>query len=181
MRQSESKLLNALVQDCILWKLTLTDSLEYIKTRLGHAISAASYNRRKSHILSEGSLNVWLNQYTRIGYLSSHKQDIETITKIRDDSMRQLQIETQRPVRDEYKILKLKYNIIETTKLLSELNLGTPIIAAIKAKLQQQKKSESEENFNESFKPELENQMIPNRTLQQQKKRKRKWLSNTSN
>ena len=52
--------------------------------------------------------------------------------------MHQLQIEIDKTNRDEYKILKLKDNIFETTKLLSERNLGTPIISAIKSKLEQQ-------------------------------------------
>jgi hypothetical protein len=35
-------------------------------------------------------------------------------------------------------ILRLKNDIRENAKLLSELGLGTPIISAIKAKMQQQ-------------------------------------------
>jgi hypothetical protein len=57
--------------------------------------------------------------------------------------MRQLQTEIDKQSRDEYKILKLKDNIIETTKLLSELNLGTPIISAIKAKVERNNRNET--------------------------------------
>jgi len=84
-----------------------------------------------------------LIHFTRIGFVKNHQHDIEVIEKIRDDSMHQLQIEIAKPNRDEYKILKLKDNIIETTKLLSELNLGTPIISAIKAKLEANKNNDN--------------------------------------
>ena len=53
--------------------------------------------------------------------------------------MHQLQIEIDKQSRDEYKILKLKQDIRDNTQLLSELNLGTPIISAIKSKLENAK------------------------------------------
>jgi hypothetical protein len=47
---------------------------------------------RKACVLPDESINIWLNNFTRIGYVKNH-QDIETIRMLRDDSMRQLQIE----------------------------------------------------------------------------------------
>jgi hypothetical protein len=130
--------LNELIKDCVTFKLDTNEAVEYIKVRYGKPIAAITYKQRKAKVLSDDSTNIWLNNFTRIGFVKNHQQDIETIQKIRDDSLRQFFIETIQPNRDEYKILKLKDNIIETTKLLSELNLGTPIISAIKAKLQDQ-------------------------------------------
>lgn len=138
IKKSDNKFLNSLVQDCITFKLDTNESLEYIKTRYGKSISIASWNRRKATVSSDLSTETWLNHFTRIGFVKNHQQDISTINKLRDDSMHQLQIEIDKTNRDEYKILKLKDNIIETTKLLSERNLGTPIISAIKSKLEQQ-------------------------------------------
>ena len=131
-----NRFLNSLVQDCITYNLSEVESLEYIKTRYGKPISRTSFCRRKSHVLSDNSANRWLSHYTRIGFVKGHIENVETIRKIRDDSMRQLQIEQDKKVRDERKILALKDSIMESTKLLSELNLGTPIVAGIKAKLQ---------------------------------------------
>jgi len=136
--------INSLVQDCITYNLSEAEGLEYIKARYGKPISRASFNRRKAHILSDQSTNVWLNNFTRIGFVKNHQEDIETIRRLRNDSMRQLQTEIDKRNRDEYKILKLKDNIIETTKLLSELNLGTPIISAIKSKLESAKANRNE-------------------------------------
>jgi hypothetical protein len=146
----ENKFLNELIKDCITFRLDESEAQEYIKTRFKE-ISLASYKRRKANVLSEGSIQVWLNNYTRIGFVSNHKQDIETISKIRDDSVHQLQIEISKPIRDENKILRIKENINETTKLLAELNLGTPIISAIKAKLQEQERKKRKRNDTEAI------------------------------
>ena len=59
---------------------------------------------------------------------------MDTIEKIQTDSLRQLSLETERKEqRDEDKILKLKHDIRENSKYLTELGLGTPIVAHIKA------------------------------------------------
>jgi hypothetical protein len=134
--QGDSKLLNELIKDCITYKLSESEAVEYIRHRYGKSIATITYKHRKAQILSDESTNIWLNNFTRIGFVKNHQADIETIEKIRDDSIHQLQIEIAKDPRDEYKILKLKQDIRDDTQLLSELNLGTPIISAIKAKLE---------------------------------------------
>lgn len=138
MKQSDNRYISELVKDTITYKLTLSESLEYIKLRYGKRISAASYKRRKASFRSDYSTQIWLNNFTRIGYVINHRAHMERINKICDDSMHQLQLEINKKIRDERKILALKDSIIETTKLLIELDLGTPIISAIKTKLEQQ-------------------------------------------
>jgi hypothetical protein len=81
-------------------------------------------------------MQVWLNQFTRIGFVQHHKEQIERIQRLQDDSLRQVFVETIKQQRDENKILSSKQDIRDNVKLLSELGLGTPIISAIKAKLQ---------------------------------------------
>ena len=61
--------------------------------------------------------------------------------------MHQLFIESSKHDRNEVMILKLKQDIRENIKLLSELGLGTPIVSAIKSKLEQ----DSEKNLNSVF------------------------------
>ena len=144
LNQCDNRLLNELVKDCITYNLDTNEAVQYITARYGKPVAASSYKARKARVLSDESTNIWLNNFTRIGYVKNHQQDIETISKIRDDSMHQLQIEIDRqPNRDEYKILKLKQDIRDNTQLLSELNLGTPIISAIKAKLEQRKQNDN--------------------------------------
>ncbi len=82
------------------------------------------------------STQVWLNHFTRIGFVQHHKEQIEHIQKLQDDSLKQFYLETIGEQRNEDKILKLKQDIRDNVKLFSELGLGTPIISAIKAKIE---------------------------------------------
>ena len=133
--QTENKFLNELVKDCITYRLTESEALTYIKTRF-HPISLSSYKLRKSKIMSEKSTEIWLNDFTRIGFVSNHKKHIEYIESIIEDSLEQFFIEKNKKQRDEKKIHLLKADIRDNTKLLSELNLGTPIISAIKSRIE---------------------------------------------
>jgi hypothetical protein len=137
--ETESKFVNSLVQDSIIYNLSIVESLEYIKTRFKE-ISEACYKKRKAKALSEQSSQIWLNHFTRIGFVKTHKEQIEYIQRLQDDSLRQFFIESikNQDQRNEEKILKLKQDIRDNTKLLSELGLGTPIISAIKSRLQPQ-------------------------------------------
>lgn len=141
IKKSDNKLLNEFVKDCITYKLTETEALDYIQKRYGKKISIASYKRRKALFKSDLSTQVWLNDFTRIGYVINHRQHMERINKICDDSMHQLQKEINKPNRDERKILALKDSVMESTKLIVELDMGTPIISAIKTKLEQNAKA----------------------------------------
>jgi hypothetical protein len=68
---------------------------------------------------------------------------MEHIQRLEEDSMRQFFVETIKGNRNEDRILKLKQDIRDNVKLLSELGLGTPIISAIKAKLERQEDAEA--------------------------------------
>jgi hypothetical protein len=136
LTESENKLLTELVKDCITYRLEEKEVLQYISVRGVKPISLSSYKHRKAKVLSEDANQMWLNHFTRIGFVQHHKEQIETIQKIQDDSLRQVFIETNRNNRNENMILRLKNDIRENAKLLSELGLGTPIISAIKAKMQ---------------------------------------------
>ena len=139
--KTANQFLNSLITDCITYRLTEKEAVKFIESRF-KPISVQSYKHRKARLLSEQSTQIWLNHFTRIGFINSHKEQIETIQKIQDDSLRQFLIESfkNQADRDEDKLSKLKQDIRENTKLLSELNLGTPIISAIKARIEQTEK-----------------------------------------
>ena len=56
---------------------------------------------------------------------TTHKEQIEVIQKVQADSLRQLFIETTKDNRNENVIFRVKNDIRENAKLLSELGLGT--------------------------------------------------------
>jgi hypothetical protein len=135
--ETENKFLNSLVLDSIIYRLTISESLEYVKSRF-KKVSERAYKHRKATVLSDESTQVWLNHFTRIGFVQHHKEQMEHIQRLEEDSMRQFFVETIKGNRNEDRILKLKQDIRDNVKLLSELGLGTPIISAIKAKLERQ-------------------------------------------
>lgn len=138
--ETETKFLNELVKDCITYGLEEKEAMQYLEVRF-KPVSLSSYKHRKARVLSEDASHIWLNHFTRIGFVTAHKHQIETIEKLQQDSLRQFFIETtiEQENRDEEKISKLKEDIRSNVKLLSELNLGTPIISAIKSKLEDAK------------------------------------------
>lgn len=72
---------------------------------------------------------------------------MEHIQRLEEDSMRQFFIEAIKGDRNEDRILKLKQGIRDNVKLLSELGLGTPIISAIKAKLDKQENVQAVQTY----------------------------------
>ena len=133
---TENKLLNELVKDCIMYRLTESEALEYIKFRY-KAISLSGYKLRKGKVTSEQSTQIWMNHFTRVGFVTHHKEQIDIIKTIQNDSLKQLHLERKKEDRNEAIIFRLKEDIRENAKLLSELGLGTPVIAAIKTKFEE--------------------------------------------
>ncbi len=111
-KTTESKFVNELVKDCITYGLEEQEALKYIEIRF-KSISLSSYKHRKARVLSEDASQIWLNHFTRIGFVQHHKEQIEVIQKIQDDSLRQFFIETNRTTRDEFKISRLKNDMRE--------------------------------------------------------------------
>ena len=91
--ETENKFLNSLVVDSIIYRLSTEESLSYIQTRF-KKISEASYKKRKAAVLSDESTQVWLNHFIRIGFIQHHKEQMEHIQRVEEDSMRQFFVET---------------------------------------------------------------------------------------
>jgi hypothetical protein len=147
--ETEDTFLNELVKDCITYRLGEQEALQYIQIRFKQ-ISLAAYKHRKARVLGEDSTQIWLNHFTRIGFVQHHKNQIEVIEAIQKDSIRQFFAETNRTNRDEDIIKSLKTDIRQNSKLLSELGLGTPIISAIKAKMNEERQQKNNNNASTS-------------------------------
>ncbi len=137
-KANENEILNALVSDCINYGFNEREALTYIKSRLGgREISAETYYRRKKQIDSGDYAKEWLNYFSKIGFVVKHKQIIDVIEMVQQDTLRDYLIEQSKPyeIRNKNEVARLRYEIRENSKLLQELSLGTPIIAQIKAKI----------------------------------------------
>ena len=135
------KLLDKLVSDCITYRLTEKEALQYIEKEYGKSISSKTYFNIKARVESDDSNQAWFNQFTRIGFVQLHRKLLDNLMKVYEDNMNRFFIISRElrsgNIRDEETIFKLNREIRENTKLLSDLSLGTPIIAAIKSKLKQ--------------------------------------------
>ena len=137
-KANENEIINSLVADCVNYGFTEKESLSYIKARLGgKEISAETYYRRKKNIDSGNYANEWLNYFSKIGFVVKHKQIIEVVEKMQQDTLKDYFVENNKSfeIRNKNEVSKLRYEIRENCKLMQELSLGTPIIAQIKAKI----------------------------------------------
>lgn len=133
----ENQALTQLISDCVTYGFSEKESLAYIKARLGKDISAVAYYRRKKQIDSGEYASDFLNYFTKVGFVTKHKQILDVVEMVQQDTIRDYLIEQNKPhgLKNKDQIQRLRYEIRENSKLLQELSLGTPIIARIKAKI----------------------------------------------
>ena len=147
-KAKENEILTALVSDCINYGFSEREALSYIKARLGKEISAETYYRRKKQVDSGQYAKEWLSYFSKIGFVVNHKKIIDVIEMVQQDTLRDYFIEQNKTVKNKYELRQLRFEIRENAKLLQELSLGTPIIAQIKAKIDQQQQLQQQQQEN---------------------------------
>jgi len=123
--------LNRLIQDCVTYRLTDKDSQEYIKQYTEITLSEKYINKKKKEIESDPNIQQWLNHHTRIGFIKEHKTRMGEMEKIQQKLIKLFLSET-----DIKLVATLSERIESINRRLSELNLGSPIIAQIKLKME---------------------------------------------
>lgn len=136
---SEKEILIALMADCINYGFTEKEALSYIKSRIGKEISKDAHYRRKKIVDSSSYAYDYLSYFTSVGFVVKHMQIIEVVEMIQKDTIRDYLVEKDKPeqMKNKNEIRHLRFEIRENAKLLQELSLGSPIIAQIKAKIDQ--------------------------------------------
>jgi hypothetical protein len=86
----DEQLLEQLVLDCDIYNFREKDALDYIKTRLGRAISGRTYRRYKASMLSGNLTRDWMNYFTRTGFLVQLQQLFFCARHLLESSMRRL-------------------------------------------------------------------------------------------
>jgi hypothetical protein len=137
------------VRDCVTYSLTEREALAYIKNHTGQELNRRNYYRIKSFVQSDpSSTQLWLSQFTnKLGFVTEHRKHIDEVNKARSEMWRMILEEQAKPdeQQDKHLIAKLYSQIQENIKLASALNLGTPVVAQIKAMV-----DKSNNNNNES-------------------------------
>ena len=138
----EEKFLNATIIDCITFNLKWEQAKVYIKRRFGREISEPTYYDRKKKLESEETFRLWLNNQTRMGYMLNHKMVLDDMMRLREYTLKRFFIESNQPEEklNNELILKLTNDLRDTDRLISEFNIGTPILSQIFADSENWKK-----------------------------------------
>jgi hypothetical protein len=124
------------VRDCVTYFLTEREALAYIKNRTGQKLSTRNYYRIKNFVQSDpSSTQLWLSQFTKLGFVTEHRKHIDEVNKARAEMWHMILEEQAKPdqEQDKFLIAKLCSQIQENIKLASALNLGTSVVTQIKA------------------------------------------------
>lgn len=123
------EILNRLLQDCITYRLTDKESQQYIEQYTKVKFSEGHINKKKKQIDSELNITQWLNHHTRIGFKKEHKTRMDEMEKIQQRLIKLFLNE-----KDIRNVISLAERIEAINRRLSELNLGSPVIAQMKQK-----------------------------------------------
>lgn len=136
--EAEKRLLKSLVQDCSLYGLSEKEALAYIASRFGKAIGPAYYYILKKKLESDTTTQAWLNEFSRIGFVSEHRKRLEELQLVQKILFEMLYKERQKGDNaDQSAILSIIDEISRISKRLTGLQSGTPIISQISVMLEQ--------------------------------------------
>ena len=124
-------ILNRLLQDCSTYRLTDKESQNYIEQYTKVKLHEKTINKKRKELEQDPHINQWLGHHTRIGFVKEHKKRMDEIEKVQEKLMKQF-LQTN----ETQTIMELSDKIVNINKRLSELNLGSPIIAQIKQKME---------------------------------------------
>ena len=107
--QYGQKLLDKLVTDCITYRLTEKQAHRYIEEEYGKPIASKTYFTIKSRIESQSKLTsqLWLDEFTRIGFVPHHRKLIDNLERIYEDNLNRFFIESRKEPRNDELILKI--------------------------------------------------------------------------
>jgi hypothetical protein len=82
-----------LVSDCVNYVFSEEEALAYIKARLGRQISTDAYYKRKRLVDSGMYTKEWMCHYSKVRFLVKHKQILQVMDTVQQDTMRDYIIE----------------------------------------------------------------------------------------
>jgi hypothetical protein len=129
--------LDILVEDAVWHRLTIAESLDYIKTRSGEVISESTFKRKKSYLLSHKGLNIYFDTHMRLGFLQDYRTRKEELERIQDEMVRRWKHLVGKKDVDLKIMIQLAEAINGINKSLREISLDNPVIAGIKKKVEE--------------------------------------------
>jgi hypothetical protein len=129
-------LMKQLIQETEIVGMSEKEALKYIEAKLGKPISGQTLYRYKQAIRSDPDRNGWLSYYARAGFIDHYRDLLAQMQLVQRDLMRSWIEENAKPdktMKDKLLIQQLAKNLRENITVLSQLGLGAPIIASMKA------------------------------------------------
>ena len=148
LKPDKDALFNKLCSDCITYGLKPAEEIEYVSTEMNmkgrdgkmRRFSISAINDRKMKLQSDEDTQTWLNRFTRIGFIQLQKEQEENIKKVLDNTYRWYFEELIKPNKSASLLIRLQREIRETTALLINIGLGTPILAETRERIRRQEK-----------------------------------------
>jgi len=147
MKHPKKVLLN-LIEDCLTYRLTEKESIEYIKERY-QSITRNTLNNYKRHIESDETLNIYFNEHTRIGFVKEHVQrfkEMNIVLKGLLELWDKLDMTIQA---DQQTRIRLAHAIISVNNRLENISLANPVISKIKAEIDKLRRYEDQDTNKE--------------------------------
>ncbi len=135
--ERDGRLIEQLVLDCDIYNFHEIDALEYIQTRLGRAISGRTYRRYKASILNGNLTRDWMNYFTRTGFFVQYHQLFSCARHLLESSMKRLLEEENKEMPDDNLMLRLRQDIRENMKAVSELSAGPAVVSQLDSRIQE--------------------------------------------
>lgn len=162
---AKSALLKKFVLDTIIYKFDTKTALQYMKV-VGHIdISESYYFKVKRRVLSDDETNFFLNEHMRVGYARNHRLQIEETDRLKEHLFEVYYQETSQPymIQDgknpdgspkmvhnpDYNlrtVALLVDKIDNLNKSLDDLHNGSPLVHAIKQKIDEAMKTQHEKH-----------------------------------
>lgn len=131
MPRISKAVMNSLVSDTITYRLKSDEAVRYIEQVTGIKISVSLLRKKQHEINTDESMNTWLNIHTRIGFVRTHRQLLNEMNMVQQKLLREILLTDDRG-----EIIELSREIRETNRRISELNMGLPVIAQIRQRME---------------------------------------------
>ena len=128
-------LMNRVIGECVTFRLSPQESEVYIRLETGKTLKPRTIRKKKQEWNSEESVNGWISEFTRIGFLQFQHDNMKRIEKLLEDAYRMLYEEQVQDKPNLNNIMRIRRDIRETTAIYHEFALGTPALAAVREKL----------------------------------------------
>lgn len=109
-------------------------AIRYIKDVTGIQITKQRYNQIKKELLNDPEMAAWIDRYVGYGYIVTHRRILEELEILRDMYWSMINSENECPQdsKDPYLLKGLMKDLREIEITISQISLGTPVLAQMK-------------------------------------------------